>query len=356
MIDRLIFLALSSLASGSALASGFIDYTETREKLSSHQACVGRLHAQAASDLAAAEPRIFGEDGSVREVGVQQISNGVQVISPRAARYEARIWHSQGRPRVDHGTMEFQPRWEENKLQCVGKTLVHKPANGFTLSNIVPLGTYGLDSARMPALWKAKDVNAFVVRREDRNVVRIELTEEEQAKQRAGAGGNRPTMILFDEILQEGTIEVKVAAEINGRGGADARGFAGIVFHHDDASGAFEAVYLRMSNGTLNSPPPPSPRDVRAIQYVAHPDFHFDVSRAQFPGTYEKSAPVSVGTTHVLRIAIDSGAVQAWVDEQLVLRLDDLKFLGRSGRVGLWVGDGTTAYFSDLKISPTKSD
>lgn len=356
MIDRLIFLALSSLASGSALASGYIDHPETREKLRNHRGCVERLNEQAAIDLAAAEPRIFGEDGSVREVSVEQLSNGVQVISPWAAHYETRIWYSHGRPRVDHGTMEFQPSWQENKLQCVGRTLVHKPASGFTLSNIVPLGSYGFDAARMPALWKAKDVNAFVVRREDRNAVRIELTEEEQAKQRAGAGGNRPTMILFDEILQEGMIEVKVAAEINGKGGADARGFAGIVFHHDDASGAFEAVYLRMSNGTLNDPPPPSLRNVRAIQYVAHPDFHFDVSRAQFPGTYEKSAPVSVGTTHVLRVAIDGGTVHAWVDDQLVLRLDDLKSRGRSGRVGLWVGDGTTAYFSDLKISPTKSD
>jgi hypothetical protein len=50
-----------------------------------------------------------------------------------------------------------------------------------------------------------------------------------------------------------------------------------------------------MTNGRLNDPAPPAPRIERAIQYVAHPDFHFAVSREQFPGRYEKGADIAIG-------------------------------------------------------------
>lgn len=92
-----------------------------------------------------------------------------------------------------------------------------------------------------------------------RPALRIELSEEEQAAQLAGAGGNRPTFAVLDVPFANGVIEVDIAAEINGRGGKDARGFAGIAFHLTEDGEAFEAVYLRMSNGTANVPPPPSP-------------------------------------------------------------------------------------------------
>jgi hypothetical protein len=133
-------------------------------------------------------------------------------------------------------------------------------------------------------------------------------------------------------------------------GGREARGFVGVVFHLAEDE-RFEAVYLRVLNGTLNDPMPPSPRDERAIQYILHPQRHFDVLRTIAAGRYERPAPVAVGRWHRLRLEIRGSALTAMIDGETVLTLDDLDLL-RPGAVGLWVGDGTTAYFANLTLSP----
>ncbi len=199
------------------------------------------------------------------------------------------------------------------------------------------------------------DVQAKLDKRSGSDVLEVELTDEEQARQMAGAGGNRPTYLLFPDAFDNGSIEVYIGAELNGKSGPDARGFAGILFHHSAVDGSYEAVYLRMTNGMLNEPPPPPPRSERAIQYIAHPDFHFSVSRQKFPGKYEKAAPVKVGAgRHLLRLDVNGSNLTAFVDSKLVLSLDDLRFANRKGKMGFWIGDGTRAYFSDLKITRRK--
>lgn len=206
----------------------------------------------------------------------------------------------------------------------------------------------GRPDHRAPAPATYHDVAGQRVEHQGRQALALELTPEEQNLQLAGAGGNRPTFALLPGAFQDGVIEVDVAAEPNGRGGPDARGFIGVVFHLADDQ-RFEAVYLRMTNGSLNDPAPPAPRDVRAIQYIAHPEFHFSVSRAEAPGVYEKAAPVAAGRWHRLRLEISGTRLVAKVDGEPVLELDDLRLV-RPGRVGLWVGDGTRAYFSGLRV------
>ncbi len=180
--------------------------------------------------------------------------------------------------------------------------------------------------------------------------LKLELTTEEQARQLAGAGGNRPTVIVLGADFSNGVIEVDIAGGINGKGGADARGFAGIAFHIGNDLEQFEAVYLRFSNGTLNIPLPPAPRDMRAIQYVAHPGFHFQDSRIAAPGHYEKPAAIALGRWHRLRIEIENTNLTAAVDGIPVLQIDDLRYARQSGRFGIWVGDGTEAYVANLKV------
>jgi len=194
-------------------------------------------------------------------------------------------------------------------------------------------------------------VTAQQVMHGGRGALRVELSSTEQAAQLAGAGGNRPTYAIFDIPFSDGVIEVDVMAEINGWGGPDARGFAGIAFHLSEDGEAFEAVYLRMANGTANNPPPPAPRNVRAVQYVAHPGFHFAESRAERPGHYEKPAAVALGRWHRLRLEIDGAHLRALVDGREVLAIDDLRRAGATGRVALWVGDGSRAHFADLKVT-----
>jgi hypothetical protein len=181
--------------------------------------------------------------------------------------------------------------------------------------------------------------------------VAVELSTDAQ-KRALNGGGNGPTIAILNNEFANGVIEVDVAGSMNGKGSPDSRAFVGVAFHVAANAKTFEAVYLRMSNGTKNNPSPPPPRNLRAVQYVAHPDFHFDVSRQQFPEKYEKAAPVALDTWHRLRLDIAGSRLRAEIDGVGVLLVDDLRFANHRGAIGLFVDDGTTGYFANLSVKP----
>ncbi|MBV8191430.1 MAG: hypothetical protein JOY64_21300 [Alphaproteobacteria bacterium] len=179
----------------------------------------------------------------------------------------------------------------------------------------------------------------------------VELTDGEQKlRLEQAGGGNRPSFAIVEKGFTNGTLDVAIGAELTGKGAPDDRGFAGLSFHIGADFASHETVYLRMTNGRLNDPPPPAPRINRAIQYVADPGFHFDRSREEFPGRYEKGADIAVGRWHRLRLEIAGQLLRASVDGTEVLTVPDLRFPGRNGPVGLFVGDGSRGYFRDLRV------
>jgi hypothetical protein len=184
-----------------------------------------------------------------------------------------------------------------------------------------------------------------------RDCLALELTGAEQAgRLDKTRSGNGPSFAIVHRDFTDGVIEAAIGAELTGKGAPDDRGFAGLSFHIGPDFETHETVYLRMTNGRLNAPPPPPPRIDRAVQYVAHPDFHFDVSRERAPGRYEKGADIAIGRWHRLRLEIRGTRVRALVDGAEVLTVDDLHYAGRGGPVGLFVGDGSRAFFADLGI------
>lgn len=184
-----------------------------------------------------------------------------------------------------------------------------------------------------------------------RDCLAVELTDAEQKlRLNTQGGGNRPSFAIVARDFTNGTIEVEIGAELTGKGAPDDRGFAGLSFHIGPDFETHETVYLRMTNGRLNAPPPPPPRIDRAVQYVAHPDFHFDVSREAFPGRYEKGADIAIGRWHRLRLEVQGTHLRALVDGAEVLTVDDLRYPGRRGPVGLFVGDGSRGFFTNLSI------
>ena len=194
-------------------------------------------------------------------------------------------------------------------------------------------------------------VNASAETFKDRSALMVELTQQAQKDLLAGTGvGNGPTFVMPPVQLANGMIEVDLAARINGKGAPDVRGFVGIAFHIDDRAETFEAVYLRMTNGSKNNPPPPAPRNEFAVQYISYPDRYWRKLRQAFPHRYEKAAPVAIESWHRLRLDIQGSTMQAFVDGELVLTVSDLRFPDRAGRIGLWVDDGTAGYFRDLKV------
>ncbi len=151
--------------------------------------------------------------------------------------------------------------------------------------------------------------------------------------------------------FKNGTIEVDVAARINSKGPADVRGFVGIAFHLDDQDKTFEALYLRMTNGTANNPPPPAPRNEYGVQYISIPGRDWKTLRQTYPNRYEKAAPVAIERWHKLRLEIQNSTLRAFVDQTPVLEVPNFSYPGRQGAIGLWVDDGTTGYFRNLKIT-----
>jgi hypothetical protein len=184
-----------------------------------------------------------------------------------------------------------------------------------------------------------------------RDCLSLELTDDEQAgRLDKTRSSNGPSFAIVHRDFTDGTIEADIGAELTGKGAPDDRGFAGLSFHIGQDFETHETVYMRMTNGRLNVPPPPPPRIDRAVQYVAHPDFHFEASREAFPGRYEKGADIAIGHWHRLRLEVQGRHLRALVDGIEVLTVDDLHYAGRRGPVGLFVGDGSRGFFTNLSV------
>lgn len=202
-----------------------------------------------------------------------------------------------------------------------------------------------------PSGYRANLVDVRPARFRDRDALAVELTDAAQKALLApGAAGNGPSFAMPADRFANGAIEVDLAARINGRGQPEVRGFVGLAFHIGEDLRTFEAIYLRMTNGSRNLPPPPSPRNLYAVQYISYPDRYWRKLRDEHPNRYEKPAPVAIETWHRLRVEVRGRGAQAFVDGERVLTVDDLRYPDRSGPVGLWVDDGTTGYFSALQI------
>jgi len=188
-----------------------------------------------------------------------------------------------------------------------------------------------------------------------RTCLKVSLTDDMQAKMLKGQPGDQATFALLPATFHNGSIEVDIAGEVNGKGAPDARGFVGIAFRVNEDASKFEAIYLRMTNGLKAEPPPPSPRNERAIQYFSYPDWRFSRFRKEFPGQYEKGASIAPRLWIPFRIEVSGTTAKAYVNNEPepALTVTDLKMgPDAQGSVGLWVDDGSSGYFSNLRITP----
>ena len=183
-----------------------------------------------------------------------------------------------------------------------------------------------------------------------RKALRVELTDDVTFNGRPGVDYvDRPTFVIIPAGLTVGTIEVDILSRLNDKGPADARAFAGLAYRIVDGGDGFEAVYLRPLNGRKTNPP--APRDQRAIQYFAYPDWPFGRLREEYPdGRYEAGADIGPDEWTNLKIDIDRTRLTAWIDGTEVLRVAETKATPATGAVGLFVDIGSESYFSNLTI------
>jgi hypothetical protein len=165
--------------------------------------------------------------------------------------------------------------------------------------------------------------------------------------------------VHLDNALGEGVVWLKgvefgdgvIEVVLRGRDDPQ-RSFVGVAFHGLDDT-TYDAVYFR----PFNFHNPDEARRVRAVQYIAQPDFPWQRLRAEHPGQYEKpvadAPPADAWFT--ARIEIAHPRIRVFVNDAKIPSLEVEALSDRKrGRIGIWVGDTSGGDFSALRLTPAK--
>jgi hypothetical protein len=206
------------------------------------------------------------------------------------------------------------------------------------------------DLTTLPPGLQNKSVTSQIADTAGRRAMCVQLAEDiaRNGKQHVDYV-DMPTFAVLPVSFTTGTLSVDIYSRLNATAPPYARAFAGIAYHIADDFRTFESVYLRPLNGMSLNPPPP--RDKRAVQYFAYPDWRYERLRETHPdGRYEAAADIVPERWTNLRIEIAATHLSAFVDGQNVLSLNELKAHAKPGYVGLFVDIGTEAFFSNLRV------
>jgi len=169
----------------------------------------------------------------------------------------------------------------------------------------------------------------------------------------AGVADGIQLVILNKTEFQDGVIEVELAGEPAAAAGGGARGFVGVAFRvkFDAAKDAvkYECFYLRPTNGRADD----QVRRNHSTQYISYPDFPWQRLRKDFPEKYESYVDVVPGEWTKMKIEVHGDKARLYVRDaaQPALVVNDLKQGQGQGQIALWVGTGTVAHFSNLRVS-----
>ncbi len=148
--------------------------------------------------------------------------------------------------------------------------------------------------------------------------------------------------------FQDGAIEVDVAGQPAAGAMEAARGFVGVAFRVSPDVSRFECFYLRPTNGRADD----QVRRNHSAQYFSFPDFPWYRLRKEFPEKYESYVDLVPGEWTKVKIEVRGAKARLFVhgNEQPTLLVNDLKLGETKGAVAVWIGPGTQAHFSNLRI------
>lgn len=191
---------------------------------------------------------------------------------------------------------------------------------------------------------KLVNVKAETVNFKGRKALRV----SDAAK--AGTGDEGRLVILPKTDFQDGIIEVDLAGEPGPGAGEGARGFVGMAFRVATDTSRFECFYLRPTNGRAED----QVRRNHSAQYISNPGFPWHLLRKEFPEKYETYVDLVAGEWTKVKIEVRGEKARLYVNgvEQPTLLVNDLKQGQSKGAIALWIGTGTVAHFSNVRISP----
>jgi hypothetical protein len=158
--------------------------------------------------------------------------------------------------------------------------------------------------------------------------------------------------ILKAKSFHNGTIDLWIAGAPGPGAAPDARGFVGVAFRVAENPEHYEAIYLRPTNGRAED----QLRRNHSTQYISQPEYPWERLRKESPGVYESYADMVPGEWIHCRVVVAGTQARLFLGSaaQPSLVVKDLKHGDESGKVALWIGPGTVAYFSDVNIKPSE--
>ncbi len=155
---------------------------------------------------------------------------------------------------------------------------------------------------------------------------------------------------LLESEFENGIIELDLTGMPGENAGQGARGFVGVAFRITDDNSKFECFYLRPANGRASD----QLRRNHSTQYFSFPDYPWYRLRQETPGKYESYVDLVPGEWTRVRIEVSGEQAKLFVhgSDQPCLIVNDLKHGPLlKGSIGLWIGPGTEAYFSNITIT-----
>ncbi len=203
--------------------------------------------------------------------------------------------------------------------------------------------------AAEPATWQGK------------KGVRVTISEagrrEVDAQAKAGQAGTAPgkaveqLAVIEGAELGNGTIEAEIAGAPATDAPSGARGFVGIAFRLQADLAAYDAFYLRPTNGRADD----QVRRNHSAQYISHPDWPWFRLRKETPEKYESYVDLVPGEWTKVKIDVRGTQARLYVHDQKqpTLVISDVK-TGANGKgaVALWLDVGTVAHFRNLTVTP----
>ncbi|QQE12245.1 hypothetical protein JD969_01860 [Planctomycetota bacterium] len=152
-----------------------------------------------------------------------------------------------------------------------------------------------------------------------------------------------------DVNFTNGTIELLVSGEPAADATTFARGFVGLAFRVTPDNAQYECFYIRPTNGRAED----QLRRNHSVQYISYPEYPWHKLRKETPGKYEAYADLVPGQWTKLKIEVNDDKAKLYVNDSMqpTMIVNDLKHGYSTGAIALWVGPGTVAHFSDLKIT-----
>ena len=217
--------------------------------------------------------------------------------------------------------------------------MVTRAAIGLLLLGVVTMALQSIPIA--PPNLTLDGVLASTVRHDGRDAVRLI-----EADDKRGGG----MAIVNGQSFRDGTIEVDVAGRRGPHAVPSDRGFVGVVFRLTADRSKSEYIYLRPDNGRAAD----QVQRNHSVQYASHPDFPWPRLRKEFPEKYESYVDLQPGVWTRMRIEVSGVTARLYVhdNQQPNLIVNDLKHGVSEGGVALWLGPGSEAFFTNLRITP----